>query len=217
MSYQIEYAVEIQAAKIHPNPWNVNQMSDRQKEAIAESLGIYGQVLGLVVRPHPFKKGEYQIIDGEHRFNHLSDTIRANVIHNLPDAEAKRLSIVLNETRGEPDPIDLSRLLAEIHEDLQEDTGLALPYSESQLLEMLSLAKAEFEEPPEQDEAPEYPAELEGDRWEMITIKLPQSALDVLQQARDLVSEQRDLHSQPAIAWGQVIECLAAEFLAMPN
>lgn len=96
----IERSVAISRSKLHPNPWNPNKTKPRQQAAIAESLAAYGQVLELVVRPHPTLPGEYQIIDGEHRYNELTDTVYATVLHDFKDADAKKLTIILNETNG---------------------------------------------------------------------------------------------------------------------
>ena len=77
------------------------------------------------------------MIDGEHRWRALqalideglppaaNDELRrlvnerrvpAVVLADVPDAYAKRLTVILNETRGEPDESKLARLLKELEE-----------------------------------------------------------------------------------------------------
>lgn len=209
---KIERGVKIPIEKIHPNPWNPNVTSERQQKAIAESLQEYSQVLEVVVRPHPEIEGEYQIIDGEHRFQESDSYIYANVLHGIADADAKKLTIVLNETRGEADKIKLSGLLEEIKLDLGEDLIIALPYEQGELDELLQLADIDWDD--YNDDPPPDDEEKEDDEWVSISCRLPKDAYDVLLQAKDLVSEESTLHKDKAIAWGQVIERLSADYLA---
>lgn len=218
--YQIDRGVPIPRAKLHPNPWNPNHMKGRQQEAVKESIQEYGQVLELLVRPHPEIEGEYQIIDGEHRFNILPETVFCNVIHGLPDAEAKKLTIVMNETRGSADKIELAQLLSEIQSELGDDLGVGLPYDPTELDELIQLADVNWDQfdsdfEPE-TEATEDPS---NDGFVRFTVAMPQEAMDVVNQARALVEDQRttSLHSDSQIAWGQVLEALCADFLAMPG
>jgi hypothetical protein len=209
---KIERGVKIPITKIHPNPWNPNVTSERQQKAIAESLQEYSQVLEVVVRPHPEIEGEYQIIDGEHRFQESDDYIYANVLHGIADADAKKLTIVLNETRGEADKIKLSGLLEEIKLDLGDDLIIALPYEQGELDELLQLADIDWDN--YNDDPPPGNEEKEDDEWVSISCRLPKDAYDVLLQAKDLISEESALHKDKAIAWGQVLERLSADYLA---
>lgn len=145
-AYKIERGVAIPKSKLHSNPWNPNHMKDRQQEAVKESIKLYGQVMELLVRPHPTITGDYQIIDGEHRFNVLPGTVYCNVIHGLPDAEAKKLTIVMNETRGSADKIELAQLLKDISIDIDEDQiGWGLPYEPDELDELIALADVDWD------------------------------------------------------------------------
>ena len=134
MEYKIKYGVEIDINQLEPNPWNVNKTTPRQQEAIAESLSEYGQVIAILCR----KVGDkYQIIDGEHRYLELvnsgSKKVIINCIEDIPEPHAKKLSIVLNETRGYADRVDLGRLLDDIKIDLQDDLIIGLPYDPQEL------------------------------------------------------------------------------------
>jgi len=142
--YKLERSVPIPKSKLHPNPWNPNYMKPNQAKGVKESLQWVGQVLDLLVRPHPEIDGEYQIIDGEHRFNVIGDTVYCTIIHGLSEAEAKKLTIVMNETRGEADKIELAQLLKDIWTDLGDDTGWALPYDETELTELVNLADVDW-------------------------------------------------------------------------
>lgn len=218
-NYKIERGVAIQSGAIEANPWNPNKTSPRVQQAIAESLENYGQIVELLVRPHPEIAGKYQIIDGEHRFSELSKSdkiVYANVIHGLPDVEAKKLTIILNETRGMADKIELSSLLADISETLGDDAITGLPYSEGELDRLIELSKFDWEEIAEPDSKKE--SDDNDSKWVQIQVKMPEDAMDVIKQAYDLIAESRDgLNQDKAIAWGQVIESLAADYLATPQ
>jgi len=217
-NYKIERGVAIPKSKLHPNPWNPNHMKPRQQAAVEESIKAYGQILELLVRPHPDIKDEYQIIDGEHRFNVLPDTVYCNVIHGLPDAEAKKLTIVMNETRGAADKIELAKLLAELSTEI-DDLSTALPWDDVELDELIKLADVDwdsFTDAFEEDE-PQANEEDPTDDFVRLSVAVPREAMDIVNQAKDLIEEQGALHKDAALAWGQVLERLAADYLAMPS
>lgn len=159
--------VEVPLDTAHPNPWNPNHQSDRQYEAEQESLLLYGVVSPIIVRPHPTKDaGHFEIVDGEHRWRavvglvadgraatgngnmpHLAETgtIPA-VVLNLADHEAKKLTVVMNETRGNADMTELAALLATISADYGEDLLLALPYGVAELGEIMSVNDFDWSE-----------------------------------------------------------------------
>ena len=144
--------VPIDAVK--PNPWNPNKQTDRQYEAEIESILSNGFVMPIIVR----KVGDtYQIIDGEHRWRALKDiidnkkagagniaTLTSNkiiptIVLDVTDSYAKRLTIILNETRGRADFTMLGSLLAELAEDFNDDLITGLPYTTAQLNELISI------------------------------------------------------------------------------
>jgi hypothetical protein len=209
----IERGLKVPAYKIHPNPWNPNKTTNRQRQAIAESLQEYSQVLEIIVRPHPEKPGEYQVVDGEHRLDELEGDVYVNVLHGLEDADAKKLTIILNETRGQADRIELSGLLKEIQLDMGEELGLALPYEPIELEGLLSLSEIDWESYQGGGKGEDNGGDEEKEEWVTISVKVSQSAYDVIKQAKDLISEEDSLHKDKAIAWGQVVERLSADYL----
>lgn len=217
MSYKIERGILVPKAQVHPNPWNPNHMKPRQQAAVEESINAYGQVLELLVRPHPDIPGEYQIIDGEHRFGVLPDKIYCNVIHGLPDGEAKKLTIVMNETRGAADKIELAQLLAQIQDEV-EDLGNALPYDSSELEEIIKLADVDWDSFSENFTPDSLdPSAIGGDPTDdfiRITISVTRETMDMMDQAKSLVSDEMDLHKDKAVAWGEVIGKVMQDYLA---
>lgn len=143
--YKVERGVRLSKSQISPNSYNPNKTTKRQQEAIAESLDHYGQLLEIVVRPDPENEGKYLIIDGEHRYQELGDEVFVNVVYGLEDADAKKLTIIFNETRGQADPVELGALLAELEETL-DDLQLGLPYESDELERMMGeLGESNFD------------------------------------------------------------------------
>ena len=65
----------------------------------------------------------------------------------ISDIDAKRLTVILNETRGTSNAVDLAEVLAQIQEGLGgslEDLQLAMPYVESELDQLLSITGTDF-------------------------------------------------------------------------
>jgi len=215
MPYRIDRGVEIPREKLHPNPWNPNHMKPRQQSAVAESVETYGQVLELLVRPHPDISGEYQVIDGEHRLNILPEIAFCNVIHGLPDADAKKLTIVMNETRGSADKVELAQLLADLNSEMDNLVN-ALPYSQAELDELIELAKVDWDQF-NQDFDPGTPEDQDDDPTEGDAVKfffaLPKDKADVFTQARAMVEEDLTLDPNKDLALGQVILELAQAYL----
>lgn len=151
---QIELEItHVPIEQLMPNSWNPNKQSDRVADAQRESIDKFGFIAPILVRPHPTDKGKMQIIDGEHRLTTLADrgyrgTVPV-VVRDFSDADAKKLTIVMNETRGDPDQLLLAQLLTDIHAQVDEaDFRTALPYSDRELDKLLALAQPEPEPDP---------------------------------------------------------------------
>jgi hypothetical protein len=210
---QIDRAVLISKSLLDPNPWNPNKTKPRQQKAIAESLATYSQIIDIIVRPNGDR---YQIIDGEHRYDELTEDVYVTVLHGLSDADAKKLTIIMNETRGEADKIELAQLLADLSNELSGDELLnALPYEQNELDELAEVDWDNFNNP-DDDEQSEFKGEFEPTEDEFIKlyIVIPKEALLVAEQAKDLISQQRELNKNKDIAWGQVLESLAADYIS---
>jgi hypothetical protein len=111
-------------------------MSDRGFQALGESLNYFGQVATITVRDHPTAKGHYQVLDGEHRYKQ-SDVSAWCTVVEVSDADAKKLTVILNEG-GKPEEELLFRLLAEIAADAPtEDAIVGLPYEVEDFEELI--------------------------------------------------------------------------------
>jgi ParB/RepB/Spo0J family partition protein len=134
---------KIQIDKLIPNDWNPNHIKKAAADKLKRFIQAQGDVLPLVVRNHPDKKGCYQIIDGFHRWQIFKELAYAEVdcvVIEATDDQAKILTVNLNYLRGQAKPIEYAKLihdLTELHS--LEDLELVLPESKPQLLDKLEL------------------------------------------------------------------------------
>lgn len=172
--YKVERGIKIKTSQLSPNDYNPNKTTERIDEAIRKSLQHYGQVLEILVRPDPDNKGKFIIIDGEHRFNHADKEVYVNVVHGLNENDAKKLTVILNETRGKADLIELSELLSQLNDELDtEELKTGLPFTEEELSNLLEIAKDTHNEQSEDDET-----DLENNE---ATDKIPSSQVKMIQ------------------------------------
>jgi ParB/Sulfiredoxin domain len=140
--------VEVPVSTLHPNPWNPNKMDDRTFEAARESIRHYGFIDPVMVRPHPELAGEWQIVDGEHRWRAARAEERETVFItplDLTDAQAMRLTVIANETRGQADVVDLAKLMTTLADELGEEALLGLAIGPRELDQLLEIGKSDWD------------------------------------------------------------------------
>lgn len=198
--------VAVPIAKLHANAWNPNRQNEATQRAEVASIDAYGFIDPITVRPHPTLTGEYEIIDGEHRWlacQTLGIDAAPCVVLKLDDAQAKKLTVVMNETRGDADAAALGELLAELN---TIDPGLlaVLPWDgaelESLILPALPAAAA--------------PTASEPEDWFTLRARLPADFADVWESVVRKAAEAGVTHSDEKVLVGQIIELLSAEYLA---
>lgn len=218
--YKVERSLLIKRSQLSNNDYNPNKTTERQQEAIAESLNNYGQLTAVLVRPDPDKDGSYIIIDGEHRSMVLDEELYVDVVHDLSEADAKKLTVIMNETRGKADKIELAQLLASINSEIGsfEELQIGLPYDDVELQELIDLADVDWDNfTTSDDDESESDSDDPGDEdWTTITCRVPNEVLEVIENAIALIKDEKELHKDKAIANGQVLEVLCAEYLAIP-
>jgi len=148
---------------LDPNPWNPNRQSDAVDRALGESIDEFGFIDPITAR---MVDGRWQIIGGEHRWRKAQQRGMTHVPVigvDANDDEAKRLTLILNETVGEHDVVAVGTLLAQLRaDDVDMETLLrGLPYSQTEMQHLLSLADEDWErftsgatapEPPDDDD-----------------------------------------------------------------
>lgn len=145
---------------VKPNTWNPNVQNERQFQAEVESIISNGFLAPILVRPDG---QNYQIIDGEHRYKALSKIIQDGmsgaknvkelveqkkipaIVIDTDEVHAKRLTIIMNETRGRADLAKLGDLLNTIAPELGDDLIVGLPYTATQLEELMDIAEFDWE------------------------------------------------------------------------
>jgi ParB/RepB/Spo0J family partition protein len=124
--------------KLIPNTWNPNVMDSQTYQALSESFREFGDIDPILVRDLGNK---YQIIDGEHRYKIARDLgidkIQCIVV-DVSDTQAKRLTQIMNRTKGKDDPERLMNLLDSLLAELSEDELVSgLPYSPDTLASLI--------------------------------------------------------------------------------
>jgi hypothetical protein len=149
---------------------------------------------------------KYELIDGEHRWKGAQELGYTEVpiwdLGIISDAVAKQLTIVLNETRGTPDPGKLGELLMDLLEtELPTDLLEVLPFPEERFTELTKLAAFDWG-------AVTEPMKTETG-WVERTYRMPKEAAEVIDQA---ISRVR-VDSGEAKEW-HALEYICADFLA---
>jgi ParB-like chromosome segregation protein Spo0J len=205
-------------AKFDPNPWNPNAMDDEMFAKAIESIHEFGFVDPITVRERG--GGRYQIIDGEHRWRagrehserctttvHVGyEELPAANLGVLPDEDAKQLTIVLNETRGEYEQKKMGALLVDLVtiRPLPE-LARVLPFTETRLRELAQLPAVDWNQlrqPTAQS------GKGRAERWVERVYRMPADAAAKLDEA--LAAARAD---EPGIADWQGLQALADQFL----
>lgn len=205
----------IEADRLYPNPWNVNEMDEFMFAKELESIRQFGFVDPLLVRPHPYEHESYQIIDGEHRWRAgrelRMEYFPCNVI-DVDDETAQELSIVLNETRGRPNEAKLSSLVRSLVEKRGEQAARVLPFTSERLTAMVAEKedKIDFSALAERQKILQKKREGSG-AWVERVYRLPRDSAEVVDQAIEKVLSEEGL--PPDQDW-KALELIMADSLA---
>jgi hypothetical protein len=194
---------------LHPNPWNVNVMEGEAFRALKESVEELGFVEPPVVRRHPKKPRNWQIIGGEHRWKAAKELGMVKipiVVLDLDDEQARKAVLMLNN-RGRAEHLALARELAALYELFGEETTRGLPLTPDQLKEMVALAEAKRPELSD-GELPGKPGEA---NFVTIVFHVAQDAVTVIEGAVERAMEEGESASR-----GVALERICADFLATP-
>lgn len=199
----------IGAAGLEKNPWNPNRMTAAMFAKAIESIQTYGFIDPLLVRV--LGAWRWQIIDGEHRFDAgltlgMTD-FPCTVISGISDADAKKLTIVMNELHGQADPTKMGTLLNEILADTSlDDLLVALPYDESILAGYLGSVTLPELEPVTPEPAPAPSSDKTV--WVERLYRMPKEVALVIDEAIEKARDGEEIET-----W-QALERVAADFLA---
>jgi hypothetical protein len=178
--------------ELWPNPWNPNKQSDFIYEKEKNSISKFGfiepvQVRDFIATQSPWAGRKYQIINGEHRWKAVIDLkIDAIPIINLgivPDSIAKQLTLILNETHGDPNPIKLAQLVQDLTKDIDfDELQQNLPFTPEAIEGLLKTF-----------EAPEYDSHEMQPKDQQISLQFDLSRKDAkfISQVLDRINDDR--------------------------
>ena len=129
---------KIAVDKMFPNTWNPNVVAEKTQTQLMEDIKRDGFTQPIIVRKHPDgSEGNYEIIDGEHRWNAVKALGWKEVdclVEEKTDAEAMIRTITMNKLRGEFDSLKLAEVLV----------ALKKTYSEEELINLLGYTDEEL-------------------------------------------------------------------------
>ena len=137
---------QVPIERIHPNSDQPRQVFDEDGlEELAASIRSRGVIQPLVLRPHPSRPAEYQIVAGERRWRAAQ---RAQmhalpaVIREMSDTEVLEVAIIENVQRTDLNPIEEAMALRQLVDRFghtQERLAEALGKSRSHVANLLRL------------------------------------------------------------------------------
>lgn len=138
--------VDLPVDQLQSAPWNPNQMDRAMARRLMESLGRYGLVHNLVVRPDG--ADGFEVLSGNQRLEALKElgcTHAPCLVVNLGDAEARLLAQAINRIQGEDDLGLQADLLREVLESISEEEVLSiLPESADSLKAIATLGQQDM-------------------------------------------------------------------------
>jgi ParB/RepB/Spo0J family partition protein len=169
--------IRVPIDKVHPNPWNPNTVPESIMSALRANVKRAGFNQPVLVRPHPTKQGEYEIVDGEHRWTVLRDDGATEIdviVRDMSEAEAKAQTVAMNKLRGEMDPADVARLVRDIEGeiDLSELAGFS-GYSEVELQGLTTLLDFDWSKFGDAD--PANDPQDDDEKWATLSYRVPAS------------------------------------------
>jgi hypothetical protein len=135
--------VRIALDRVRPNPWNPNRVPEHKMRSIVHGMKTDGwlasQALLIWATDEKGDRKDF-IIDGEHRWKAASELKMtegpAVFLDGITEAQAKALTVKMNQKRGEFDPASLGELLRSIEYQVAEwatDMALELAFKPEDL------------------------------------------------------------------------------------
>lgn len=141
--------ISIETKDIVENPWNPNSQAPIIFESLKKSIVKYGWIQYPVVREYV---GQYQIIDGAHRFKaakelnlkEVSVLVLGDDTNEVTDADAMVLTQLLN-ARGQDDILKRAELLKKLKESKQMELFDLMPMTIKEIESQLNLLNFDFD------------------------------------------------------------------------
>ncbi len=130
--------------KLMPHPDNPNRMSKANFARLVRNIKRTGRYEPIVVRPHPTRKGRFEIINGHHRWKALAqlDYNRADcVVWQVSNEQVDILLATLNRLGGSDELGKKLALLKRLNKKLRTDELAKLIPQTAKQLEILTNLK----------------------------------------------------------------------------
>jgi ParB-like chromosome segregation protein Spo0J len=135
---------------VKKNPWNPNVMTPAQAESLKHGLledGWLASQALLVWGTDETGAKRDMVIDGEHRHTAATELgLKSGpmvFLNGLTEAEAKKLTVKMNQKRGQWDPTKLEDLLRGLDQGGEALSAIDLGFGEEELMKMLAVAPME--------------------------------------------------------------------------
>ena len=195
---QTERGVKIETSKIHPNNWNPNVLEPKQQEALGKSLEMFTQISSITVRPHPHIEGEYEIIDGEHRYLESLEHYYCDVVTCLLDEEYE-LYTSASKAHGKEDPVKLSASIKRVKKVMGDRTFLPIPYTKADLASMTKAAEEKINP--------------DGGDFTNMIFAVPTDAVEIVGAALEKIMAEANIEGEnPKVRLGRALEYLCADY-----
>ena len=143
---RVRASKDVPIEQIHPNPTQPRtSFDDEALKTLAESIARNGVLQPILVRRHPERASEYEIVAGERRWR-AAQVAKAHqvpvVIRELDDGQALELALVENLQREDLNPIEEAeayKRLMEQFDHSQDQLGKAVGKSRSHVANTLRL------------------------------------------------------------------------------
>ena len=140
--------IEIETSKLVKAAWNYKKEDADLQAKLTRNIKRNGQIESVVIRE--IAGGRFEIVNGNHRLASFKeagiDRVMAFNLGNVSILEAKRIAIILNETRFESDNLKLSRIFNELNKKIEiPDMIKEMPYNQQQLKAIMEMDDFDLE------------------------------------------------------------------------
>ena len=135
--------IQIPLEKLTEHPLNANRMSETTFRKLVRNIERTNFYEPLIVRPHPQRRGFYQIINGHHRARALRELGYERcdcLIWDIDDEQARILLATLNRLTGSDILEKKTELLRRLNESFRAgELSKLIPYTKMQIEKLCNL------------------------------------------------------------------------------
>lgn len=194
---------------IRPNTWNPNVMTAEMMAKERASIREFGFIDPITV--YEVEEAECIIIDGEQRFTAgIAEGLEEFpvVILDVTEDEARELTIILNDVRGQFEESRLAGLVQDLAKRRERSRmENLLPYDSRRIDQLIDRREIDWSELEKRRE--DMQDDDDKEPWVERVFRMPRSSAQVLDEAIAKVQDEDDVE-QP---W-RALEMIAADFMA---